>query len=89
MVKYITRTITGFEFNVIYRDLVTGEMIESIVTVEGTNKEKVQKTISNQYAGNGIVTCIRAVSEKRRISIDDFIRYSTVVDNEQTKLENI
>lgn len=74
MMKF-TRTIKGFQAEVL--TIENGEQVNKIVTVAESNENKAKKEIKKSFE-NCLILSMNEVSEKRTMSLDDFMKYSTI-----------
>lgn len=83
MAKGITRTIVSTEIEV--AKFENGELIplESIIEDKAVEKEEAVKIANRKYKGEGqiVVTDVKVSDPKRRrISLENFMKYSEVID---------
>lgn len=82
MAKGITRTIVSTEIEI--AKFENGELLplESIIEDKAITNEEAIKLANKKYKGEQIVVTDVKVSEpqRRRISLEDFMKYSEVID---------
>jgi phage tail tube protein FII len=85
MEKKITRTFTNF--GVTIKNSKNGEVVKTYTTDKTPDKKKVAITYIKETGNLDFIIEISETNETRAISVDDFMKYSEVVEPKENKQE--